>query len=68
MKDLFLPLKTKFLGLINSIKHIAGIYVKIDIKTAWLAPKYCIKKPPIAGPISLVVLKLTAVRATSEGT
>ena len=33
-----------------------------------LAPKYCIKKPPIAGPISLDVLKLTAVSATSEGT
>ena len=68
MKDLFFPLKTKSLGLINKIKNITGIYVKIDIKTAWLAPKYCIKKPPIAGPISLVVLKLTAVRATREGT
>lgn len=33
-----------------------------------LAPKYCIKKPPIAGPISLDVLKLTAVKATSDGT
>ena len=33
-----------------------------------LAPKYCIKKPPIAGPISLDALKLTAVSATSEGT
>ena len=33
-----------------------------------LAPKICIKKPPIAGPISLDVLKLTAVSATREGT
>ena len=35
MKDLFFPFKTKSLGLINKMKNITGIYVKIDIKTAW---------------------------------